>query len=125
MRGGVTLSPLGTWIRPTLSADVGRQFEGDANPLVRMVTGDEAFSSPLLDRIGYDYAAARLGVELGRDRFTFFIHAGFTHIRGDVHGLALPDASDEMSNTQINFTTTPTLELTTLSARLGFILYLK
>src|SRR5688572_24112483 len=45
MRGGITLSPLRTWFSPTLSLDVGAYPEGDANPLVRTVSGDAMFSS--------------------------------------------------------------------------------
>jgi len=120
VRGGIAISPLRTWITPTLSADYGRYFEGDANPLARMISGDPTFSSPALDHVGYDYATARVGLELGRRRFTFFLHAGATRITSTVHNL-----STSANATMVTFSNDPTLKLTTLSARLGFILYLK
>jgi hypothetical protein len=122
-RGGVALAPLSTFIRPTVSAHVGRCREGDANPLARAASGDSTYSSEMLERVGYDYATARVGLELGSERVTFFLHAGATRMAGRVRD-ASTDA-DEMSSSSITFTQDPTVTLTTLSARLGFIVFFK
>lgn len=120
VRGGAALVPFARGVTPTLSVDVGRCFEGDANPLARMVMGDPAYSSRALERVGYDYAAARVGLELGGARVRFFLDAGVTRVRGDVHGAS---TTDEMSGATVTFTSDPTVTLTTVSARLGLIVY--
>src|SRR5688572_30341116 len=66
LRAGVTVVPLSGWFSPSLSVDVGRYPEGDANPLVRRVMGDPTYSSTMLEQVGYDYLNAHVGFELGR-----------------------------------------------------------
>jgi hypothetical protein len=124
-RVGVTYAPLAAhhWITPTLSIDAGHYAEGDANPLVRLVTGNPAFSSPALDRVGYDYASAQAGVELGRERATFYLRAGVTRVTGSVHNLGAAFSSGDMP--PVTFGSDPSLTLTALSARIGFITYFK
>lgn len=115
VRAGITLVPLKSVVTPTLSVDYGRYFEGDANPLARMITGDESFESSLLEKVGYDYANAHVGLELGRKRFTFYIHAGASRITSNVRGLELES---------VTFSQDPRMTMWTVSARLGFVLYL-
>jgi hypothetical protein len=116
-RGGIVLAPLNTWIRPTLSADYGKFAEGDANPLARMISGDETYHSDSLERVGYAYANGHLGLEMGR-RFTFYLRAGITRVDGAIRNVATDSDS-------IEFTQDPRATITTLSARLGFAFYLK
>lgn len=123
VRGGVALVPFARSVTPTLSVDVGRCFEGDANPLARRVMGDPAYSSRVLDRVGYDYATARVGLELGGAHVRFFLDAGATRVRGGVHGAST--TADEMSGATVTFTSDPAVTLTTVSARLGLIVYVK
>jgi hypothetical protein len=115
VRAGVTLVPLRSWFSPTLSFDVGHYRDGDANPLARMLTGDAMFSERVLERVGYDYANAHFGLELGRKRCTFFVHAGASRITTAVHGLG---------SETVTFTEDPRIRAWTPSARLGLILYL-
>ena len=115
VRIGATFTPFNTIIRPTLSVDYGRFPEGDANPLARMVSGDDTFHAEPLERVGYDFANAHVGFELGR-RFTFFMRAGATRIRTEV-----PDRANDSDT--IMFVTDPRATVWTVSARLGFILY--
>jgi opacity protein-like surface antigen len=116
-RGGVALAPFDTWIRPTLSADYGRYAEGDANPLARMISGDESYHSTTLERVGYSFANAHVGFEMGR-RFTFYLRAGVTRVDGAIRNLAADSDS-------ITFTQDPRATMTTVSARLGFTFYIK
>ena len=120
-RFGASLIPLKSWISPTLSFDYGHYSDGDANALVRMVTSDATFENTALDRVGYSYADAHVGVELGRKWFTFYVHAGASRVTGSVHELA--SAVGAMPQTSISFASDPTVTLTSVSARAGFIFY--
>jgi hypothetical protein len=122
-RVGVTWVPLSWWASPTLSVEYGHYADGNANPLVRMVSGDPSFSSAVLDRVGYDYANAHVGLELGRRWFTFYVHAGMSRITGTVHNLSAETMSDSGTAT-VSFGKDPTVRLWTVSARIGFIVYL-
>ena len=122
-RGGITLVPLRTWLSPTLSLDYGMFSEGNANPVVQMVTGDGSFSSSVLERFGYRYANAHVGLEFGRERATFYLHAGLSYVTGTLHGLSEATRDDGMSSTTITFSEDPTFTTTTLSARVGVILF--
>ena len=120
VRGGITLAPLRTWFSPTLSLDAGTYPEGDANPLARKVSGDATFSSAMLERVGYRYANAHLGLELGRERATFYIHAGASYITTRLRNL---DSASENGATMVTFTQDPVVNVWTVSARLGVIVY--
>lgn len=121
-RAGITVSPLRTWIAPTLSVDYGRFSDGNANPVVQMISGDGSSSSSVLERFGYSYANAHLGLEFGRTRATFYIHAGISYVTGKLQGLS--EASDMTdSGTTITFSEAPTFAATTASARIGLVVY--
>lgn len=121
---GVTLVPLSWWASPTLSLEYGHFAEGNANPAVRRISGSDDSSSPALDRVGYDYANARVGVELGRKWFTFYLHAGVSRISGTIHNLDAATMSSSMGSTTVSFTTDPTVRVWSVSASLGFVAYL-
>src|SRR3954471_19015778 len=53
VRAGATLLPFGSG--PSVTLEGGHYFDGDANGLAQRFAGS-AFSSALLDRVGYDYA---------------------------------------------------------------------
>jgi hypothetical protein len=123
VRGSVTWIPFGTWATPVVSVGYGRFFERDANGLVQKISGDPTLSSPLLDKVGYDFANARIGIELGKKYFTFFLHAGVSRVTGTVHNLDQV-AATETANSMVSVTTTdPKLTLWGVSANLGFIFY--
>lgn len=119
-RAGISVSPLRTWFTPTFNVDVGRYRDGDANVLVRMVSGDDTFSSPVLERFGYRYANAHLGLEFGRQRVTFYLHGGASMIATRLHNL---DSSSEDGSTSVTFTSDPSATIVSVSARLGLIVY--
>ena len=122
-RVGVTLTP-GWWASPTLTLEYGHFADGNANPLVRAASGDSTFSSAVLERIGYNYGNARLGVELGRKWFTFYLHAGMSLITGRVHNLSSETMSATSGTTTVSFSRDPNVRLWTPSASLGFVIYL-
>jgi hypothetical protein len=120
-RAGLSLVPFNTWFTPTLSVDYGHYKDGDANPLARKISGDSTFDSAILDRVGYSYVDAHVGLEFGKKWFTFYIHAGATRVTGTVHELDSATSSSDM--TSVSFGKDPTVTLTSVSARVGFIVY--
>lgn len=123
VRASVTWIPFGTWATPVLSVGYGRFFERDANGIVQQLSGDPTLSSPLLDKVGYDFANARVGLELGKKYFTFFLHAGVSRVTGTVHNLNQVTAT-ETANSMVSVTSTdPKITLWGVSANLGFIFY--
>jgi hypothetical protein len=124
VRGSVTWIPLGTWATPVLSVGYGRFFERDANAIAQTVSGDPTLSSPLLEKVGYDFANARVGLELGKRYFTFFIHAGVSRLTATVHNIDRVAADQTSANSMVSVTTTdPKLTVVGVSANLGFIFY--
>jgi hypothetical protein len=120
VRAGFSLVPLSSWVSPTVTVDAGRYFEGDANPIARTVMGDPEFSSPALEKVGYDYLNAHLGFELGRQWATFYVHAGMSRVSGQVHGLSEVLADEEAN---VTVSDDPDVTMWTPSARIGLIFY--
>jgi hypothetical protein len=116
-RAGASFVPLGTWVAPTLNVDIGRYAEGDANPIARTVSGDPTFSSPMLDKVGYDYLNAHVGLELGRDWATFYVHAGMSRVSGQIRGL------EEAAEGDVTISEDPNVTMWAPSARIGLIVY--
>jgi hypothetical protein len=123
-RVGITMVPFSWWATPTLSLEYGHYADGNANPLARMATGDATLSSAVLDRVGYSYANAHLGLELGRKWFTFYLHAGVSRVTGTLHNLDAVTMSEATGTTTITFSKDPSVRLWAPSARIGFIVYL-
>ena len=61
----------------------------------------------MLDRVGYNYANAQLGLELGRTWFTFYLHAGISRITGTVHNLSAETMSQSSGTTSVTFSKDP------------------
>ena len=123
-RVGITYVPFSWWAAPTVSLEYGHFAEGNANPIYHQIAGDSAADRPALERVGYDYASARVGLELGRKWFTFYLHAGVSRITGTVHNLDAETMSESSGTTSVSFPNDPTLKVWSVSARLGFIVYL-
>jgi hypothetical protein len=82
--GGVTFIPLPYWISPTVSLEGGHFFEGNANALVGWFAHQSQLDLPLLRSVGYDFATAHVGVELGSRRCVFFLHGGASYVSGSL-----------------------------------------
>ncbi len=118
VRGGLSI------ILPTgLSANVeaGRAFGGDANSLVRMLSGDGTLDVAALRDVGYDYANFRVGLEFGRTWATFYVHGGMTYLRGTVKNAGTSLSSDE---TTVTFAGDPRVSVWSPSVRVGLIVYI-
>ena len=126
LRAGASLLPFG-W-GPSLTVEGGHYFDGDANGLVRKFAGSSYQSNAVLERVGYDYANAHLGLDLGYRRVTFFIHGGMSFIRASVHNVDQAIQSDagssSSSGTTVAIKQDPIIRAFTPSAKLGLIVYL-
>jgi hypothetical protein len=127
VRAGITLAPVPFWVSPTWSLSVGHFAERDANPVARMVTGDATYSSPALEQFGYNYAEAHVGLAFGRRRASFYLDGGVARVVGNVRNLAALGAGsepDEDDLTSVSYTEDPSVTVTTLSARVGLVIYI-
>jgi hypothetical protein len=118
IRAGITYAPFSTFVRPSISFDWGHYFEGDANPIAQKLMGDPTYSSPLLDHVGYDYMNAHAGLEFGGDNARVYFRGGMSRISGAVHGIG--EASEE----SITVTESPNVDIVTVSARIGLVVYI-
>jgi len=125
-RTGISLLPFGAG--PSASFEYGRYQDGDANSLAKRVGFG---SSPLLERVGYEYVNAHLGLDFGSRRFVFFVHGGITMLRGQIHNsnasLPAPSTSDTSASgtTQVVVPQDPTARAAGPSVKLGLIVYVK
>ncbi len=89
VQGGVTLIPWHLGVSPLLSLEAGRYFSADATFLAGKAGGVPAQIEPLLRHVAYDYAAARVGIEIGtRDAFAITIEAGLSYLSLTATGTA-------------------------------------
>ena len=126
VRAGATLLPFGAG--PSATIEVGHYFDGDANGLARRFAGS-TFQSALLERVGYDYANAHLGLDFGSRRVVFYIHGGMSYVRAQIHNFDSVVASTASENggngsTEISVKQDPMVKAWFPSAKLGLIVYL-
>jgi len=126
IRAGATLLPFGSG--PSATIEAGHYFDGDANGLARRFAG-ATFQSALLERVGYDYANAHLGLDFGSRNVVFYIHGGMSYVRAQIHNfdsVVASTASDNGANgsTEISVKQDPTVKAWVPSAKLGLIVYL-
>lgn len=123
-RAGLTLLPFGAG--PSATVEAGHFFEGDANGVARSIAGAGFKDSAMLQRVGYDFANAHLGLDFGTRRVVFFIHGGMSYIRAQVHNVneQLSSSMASTSGTTVSFNQDPTVRVLAPSAKLGFIFYI-
>jgi hypothetical protein len=123
-RAGITLLPLG--VGPSASFEYGRYQDGDANPLARKIGFG---SSPALERFGYQYMNAHLGLDFGSRRCVFFIHGGITMLSGQIHNLdsSIPatNANNTSGTTEVVVRQDPSAKAMGPSLKLGLIVYIR
>ena len=86
VRVSATLLPFGRGPSGTLEA--GHYFEGNASAAAVKFFGPGVVSSafgPTLERIGYDFVNAQVGLDFGYKRVTFYIHGGMSYVHAQVH----------------------------------------
>jgi hypothetical protein len=127
VRAGVTLLPFGSG--PSATLEAGHYFDGDANGLARKLAG-ASFQSEVLERVGYDYANAHLGLDFGSRRVTFYIHGGMSYVRATIHNVDGVLAAQAVANggdtgtTEVSVKQDPIVRAWFPSVKLGLIVYL-
>jgi hypothetical protein len=127
-RAGITFLPFAAG--PSASFEYGRYQDGNANPLAKKIIGGGFDGSPLLERVGYQYFNAHLGLDFGSRRVVFFVHGGLTVIRGRIHNVDAAIRQSTANNTTVAGTTEvvvpqePTVKAVGSSVKLGLILYI-
>jgi hypothetical protein len=130
VRGGVSLIPFG--MGPSVSLEAGHYFDGNANGLARNIAGGGFQDNAILQRIGYDFANAHLGLDFGMRRAVFFIHGGMSYIRASVHNVNTEISSGTASGgmgssggTTVSFNQDPIVRVFTPSVKLGLVFYIR
>jgi hypothetical protein len=117
---GVAFTPIRWAVSPTLSADYGHYFDADASFLASSAGVPEEVR-PLLEKVGYDYLDAQLGLELGSPRgFSFFLRGGIAYLWTTVRG-----ANQSISNAGASVVTVadPRIRATIPTVKLGFLYF--
>lgn len=119
-RGGLGLIPFGAG--PCAAVEYGSYSPGDANGLVRSLTGGDFGGSPLLEKLGYQYANAHVGLEFGGKRFTFFVHGGVSQVWAQLHSAGTLSGTGSQTVVQVN--SEPRIRAFGSSLKVGLILFL-
>ena len=120
-RGGLALLPLGSG--PCVAVEYGSYGQGDANGLVRSMTGGDFGGSPLLEKLEYQYANAHAGLEFGGKRFTFFVHGGVSRVWAQLHGSS-GTLANTGADTVVQVSSDPKIKAFGSSLKIGLILFL-
>lgn len=123
VRAGVAVVPYFP-IAPSLNLEVGRLFEANAAAAISKHAELPDEVRPLLERFGYTFANAQLGLEIGHHNwFVFFVRAGISRIWLTVHntGAAAQAAAGDAS-TRVSASDTQ-VRLGVPSAKAGFMIF--
>jgi len=125
IRAGLSLAAFPSIVTPTASVEAGRYFSGNANPLAQMLSGDESIDEPMLHDVGYVYANAHIGLEVGYSRMTFYLHGGMSAVQLRVRNVqeSLATVFNDSAGPKIEMRSDPVIRVIAPSARAGFIYY--
>ncbi|WP_059439058.1 hypothetical protein, partial [Anaeromyxobacter sp. PSR-1] len=99
VHGGLALVPWHWAASPALTVEGGRFFDGDISRYVNDGVPDGV--KPLLKKVGYAWAAAHLGVELGSQRgLAFSVRGGVAWVRAQASGTAV---TGDPGGTQVTY----------------------
>jgi hypothetical protein len=127
-RGGFAVLPFGAG--PSLSMEVGYFREGDANGIVRQMLGAEGWLTPLLQKLGYLYVNAQLGLDFGKGPVQFFVHGGVSYLRARLHNAnSILERRGQMSPVRedrimVSLLEDPIVRLWSPSVKVGLVVYL-
>ena len=123
LRAGASLYVLPTHVTPSVNIEAGHYFSGNANNTANRLGLASDSDSPILRQFGYDYVNFHLGVDVGRERFSFYFHAGFSALRGTLHNLDEVVAEDANEDLTFRVGEDATASAWTPSGRFGFLYY--
>jgi hypothetical protein len=121
-RAGITLLPFGSG--PSASLEYGRYQDGDANGLAKKFMGGGFNGSRALERLGYEYMNAHLGLDFGFRNVVFFLHGGVSMIRGQIHNLdAVTGGAGASDTTEVVVRQDPNFKAVGPSIKMGLLVY--
>jgi hypothetical protein len=120
-RGGLALIPFGSG--PAVAVEYGSYAPGNANGLVRSMTGGSFSGSPLLDKLEYSYANAHAGLEFGGKYFTFFVHGGVSMVWAQLKGGG-GTLADTGTDTVVQISSDPRIKAFGSSLKVGLIVFM-
>ncbi|HSN89890.1 MAG TPA: hypothetical protein VLS93_01570 [Anaeromyxobacteraceae bacterium] len=123
VRGGIGWLPFRWAVSPSLNVEAGRYFDSDLTWIVDEANGVPAEVRPLLERVGYNYASAQIGLEIGSPRgISLSVRAGLSYLWTVIHGVAETiDAAG--GSTAIVNVSDPRLRATLPSVKVGVLYY--
>jgi hypothetical protein len=125
VRGGVSVQPYFP-IAPSLTLEAGHYFDANVyDKLKGYATIDENLR-PLLEKVGYTFVNAQVGLELGHpDWFVFFVRAGISRVWVSVHNAneAVKSATASANGTVLKSMDDPNVTLGIPNVKLGFMLF--
>lgn len=122
-RAGLTLLPLRGRFSPSLSLEFGHAQAASAETLSRRLADRTQLPSSSMERVGYSYGSAHLGLEFNATRrISFFVRGGMSLMEMDVPSL---QKLDEPFRDSLSPVETKSWMMRTLrpSAKLGLTLF--
>jgi hypothetical protein len=124
VRGGVSVLPYFP-IAPSLTLEAGHYFDSNVYARVSQYTTVNDDLRPLLEKVGYTFVNAQVGLELGHPNvFVFFVRAGVSKVWLSVHNAAAAASSSSSSASgKVVVMEDPTVRLGIPNVKLGFMIY--
>ncbi|MCE9671986.1 hypothetical protein LY474_29690 [Myxococcus stipitatus] len=121
-RAGLTLLPMRGWLTPAFSLDFGHAQPADERRLERRLADLSQPPVPSLERVGYTYVSALVGLEVSLpSRITFFVRGGLSFL--ELNGPGMDDLDEPFRQAISPVEEKPwTLRLIRPTAKLGFLL---
>jgi hypothetical protein len=124
IRGGIVIIPFGTG--PSLTLEGGHYFEGDANGIASRIVGSEYENNRAAKQVSYQFVNGHLGVDIGKEYVTFFIHGGISFAHAKLHNVndAIGGQTNPLEGTSTSVTVNgdPTIRAWFPSFKLGLII---
>jgi hypothetical protein len=123
VRGEVSILP--QWVvAPALTLEAGHYFDANLNSRVSQYTTVSDSVAPLLERVGYTFANAQVGLEIGHPNwFVFFVRVGVGRTWLDVHGAQAAAQRQTGGDVRVTSMNDPTVRVGNPNAKLGFLFY--
>jgi hypothetical protein len=121
VRGGVTILPYFP-IAPSLSLEVGHYFNANAASRVSQYTTVSDGMRMLLNDVGYTFAQASVGLEIGHpDWFVFFVRGGLSRVWLSVKNV---NATAQQLSSNVYYADDPAVGLNTPTVKVGCIFFI-
>ncbi|GEJ56051.1 hypothetical protein [Anaeromyxobacter diazotrophicus] len=123
VRGGVTVAPYFP-IAPSLTLEAGHYFNANAASAVARYTHVSDAVRPLLQDVGYTFAEASIGLELGHpDWFVFFVRGGLSHVWTSVKNANAAAQQITSGSAKVTYFGDPNVELNIPDVKVGFLFF--